>query len=121
MTGARRLDFDDLFENRGTLALRYRPDAATLDGLPVEIEGVVVRTHGEPPRLLLTERDEGCPDCAPIPVPAIFLPDLREVPAGVVPGLTRVVVQGTLRVGFAIDAEQYGSFVRIEAARPVRS
>jgi hypothetical protein len=114
----RRLTFDDLFEGRGTADLRYRPEAAKLDGLPVEIQGVMVATHAEPPRLLLAEAGGDCPDCAPLPVAVIALPGL-VARAGVVPGLTRVRVQGTLRVGFAVDAEHYASFVRMEGARAV--
>src|SRR5919197_211212 len=108
----RRLTFDDLFEARGSVELRYRTEAATLDGVPVEIEGVMVATHAEPPRLLLAEAGGDCPDCAPLPVAVIALPGL-VAPADVVPGLTRVLVHGTLRVGFAVDAEHYASFVRI--------
>lgn len=112
---AERLSFDDLFDARGTAAMRLGELAGRLDGQPAEIAGVLVATHGDAQRLLLADGD-GCPDCAPVPVAAIFLPDLRAVPAGIVPGRTPVVARGRLRVGFHVDADQYASFVRLEDA-----
>ena len=109
-------DFGELFEARGSLEMRYSPRAAALSGQPVEMEGFLVRLHGEAARFLLVDAPGQCPDCSAAPVPAIFLPELRAAPAGLSPGGGSVRVRGTLRFGFEVGPDGHASFLRIESA-----
>ena len=91
--GARRrvrIGFDDLFAGRGTSAMEFRADVARLSGERVEIAGFlmpleahlpgpeVAHRHGvacEPSAYVLTDEPGVCPDCSPVPVPAVFVPE----------------------------------------------
>jgi hypothetical protein len=110
------LDFDDLFEGRGTAALGYRASAGALDGGSVAIAGFVVPVHGREHRFLLVDVPGACPDCSPAPVPALALPGFHELPR-VLATDTRVVLSGRLGVGFAIDADGDASYLRLHDAR----
>lgn len=112
---ARAVEFEQLFEGLGSFEMRYNPRAAALSGQAVEIEGVLAPVHLDADRFLLTDRPGQCADCSPVPVPAIFLPDLY-VPKGNRPGETWVRVRGILRFGFEVRADGYASFIRIEDA-----
>ena len=114
------LDFDDLFEGRGTAALGYRASAAGLDGHGVAMDGFVVPVHGREDRFLLVDAPGACPDCSPVPVPAVALPGLHELPGALAAGETRVILSGRLGVGFAIDAGGEASYLRLHDARLLR-
>jgi hypothetical protein len=108
-----RIDFADLFDRIGTADLGYSPLAASLSGTEVEIAGFLVATHEGPGPLVLTDDPGACPDCAPAPVAAVHLPGfaVRRPRAGA------VRLRGRLSYGFAIAADGYASFLRLEGAR----
>lgn len=110
-----KVGFDDLFTGRGGDALAFSARAATLSGGEVEIRGFLVPLHAEPGRFALVDTPGACPDCAPAPVAAVHLPDFRARA-----GLTLaqpVRLRGRLSYGFAIAADGYASFLRLEDAR----
>ncbi len=109
-------DFDELFEGRGSLAMRYSARAAALCGEPVELEGFLVPVHGQEDLFVLVDAPGACPDCSAVPIPAVFLPGLRAIPADGGPGGRRMRIRGTLRFGFEIGPRGYASFLRIESA-----
>ena len=107
-----RIAFDDLFTGRGSEALAFSGRAEELSGADVEIGGFLVPLHAEPGRFALVDTAGACPDCAPVPVAAVHLPDFR---ARARPGPVRL--RGRLSYGFAIAADGYASFLRLEDAR----
>ena len=111
-----RVAFGDLFDGLGTPELAYRAAAAALDGRDVAVSGFVVEVHGRTDRFLLVDAPGACPHCSATPVPAVTLPELDQVPSGVV-GQAPVVVVGRLGVGFEVDAEGEASFLRLRAVR----
>ncbi len=111
-----RVDFVDLFEGRGSLAMRYSARAAALSGRPVELEGYLVPVHGQGDLFVLVDAPGTCPDCSAVPIPSIFLPELRAIPGEAAPGGRRMRIRGTLRFGFEIGPRGYASFLRIESA-----
>jgi hypothetical protein len=111
------LDFDDLFEGRGTAALGYRASTVALDGGSVAIAGFVVPVHGREDRFLLVDVPGACPDCSAAPVPALALAGFHELPRALATEDTRVVLSGRLGVGFAIDADGDASYLRLHDAR----
>jgi hypothetical protein len=107
-----RIGFDDLFTGRGSEALAFSPRAEDLSGADVEIGGFLVPMHASPGRYALVDTPGACPDCAPAPVAALHLPDFRaRAKAG------PVRLRGRLSYGFAIAADGYASFLRLEDAR----
>jgi hypothetical protein len=107
------LRFADLFDHLGTGNLCYSARAQALSGHEVAIEGFLARSHGPQPIVSLVSEPGACPDCAPVPVAAIALPDASALPDIV--GGTPVQVRGRLGYGFRIDSG-VASFLRIEAA-----
>jgi hypothetical protein len=110
-----RIGFTDLFDRLGTADLGYSPLARSLSGSEVEIAGFLVAMHDGADRVVLTDAPGTCPDCAPAPVPAVHLPGFRTPAAG--EGALAVRVRGRLSYGFAVAADGYASFLRLENAR----
>ena len=108
-----RIEFADLFDRVGTADLGYSRLAESLSGAEVEIAGFLVATHEGAGHVVLTDAPGACPDCAPAPVPAVSLPGF----AVRAPGAGAVRVRGRLSYGFAIAADGYASFLRLEDAR----
>ena len=101
-----RLKWSDLFEDLG-----YSARCAELSGSEVEIAGFVAENHDGSVQMLVAQPG-GCPDCSPVPVPAITLPDFRlENVKG------PVMLRGVLSYGFVVDAQGRASFLRLEKAR----
>ncbi len=107
----RHIGFADLFQDIGTPECRYSKQAEVLSGEPVEIEGFLAPVHGEHRRFLLVANPGECPDCAPTPTPALFLPDVTGEPT-----TERVAVRGTIRYGFEVDGDGTASFLRLTGA-----
>ena len=101
-----RLKFSDLFENLG-----YSARCAEFSGAEVEIAGFVAESHDGTVQMLVAQPG-GCPDCSPVPVPAITLPAFRlENAKG------PVMLRGVLSYGFLVDAQGNASLLRLEKAR----
>jgi len=101
-----RLKFSDLFENLG-----YSARCAEFSGAEVEIAGFVAESHDGTVQMLVAQPG-GCPDCSPVPVPAITLPAFRlENAKG------PVMLRGVLSYGFLVDARGNASLLRLEKAR----
>jgi len=109
--------FADLFDGLGTLDLAYRAAGAALHGRRVTLPGFIGEAHGRTDRFLLVDAPGACPECSPLPVPAVTLPELRRLPADVVAGRTAVIVDGRLGVGFEVDAAGEASFLRLSGVR----
>lgn len=107
------LGFADLFDHLGTDELRYSEVAKTLSGRDIAIEGFLSHQHGPSPSVLLVDQPGLCPDCSPVPTPAISLLGAAPVPQEGEPQAVRVV--GRLDYGFRID-DGVASFLRIENA-----
>jgi hypothetical protein len=99
-----RLKWSELFEGPG-----YSARCAELSGMAVEIAGFVVESHDGRARLLVSQPG-GCPDCSPVPIPAITLPAFRAAGGA-------VTLRGVLSYGFSVDADGTASFLRLENAR----
>ncbi len=107
------LGFPDLFDHLGTDDLRYSDQAKTHSGRDIVIEGFLSHAHGPRAGMLLVDQPGLCPDCSPVPAPAIALLGMSSVPQE---GEARPVrVFGRLDFGFRIDAG-VASFLRIEGA-----
>src|SRR5262245_19549536 len=98
----RRIGFCDLFDGIGTMACTFSPRAGALAGQTVEIEGFLVRPHGEHEKHLLTASAGVCPDCTMMPEPTILLCDVAAVSRAPLGGDGRVHAVGTLEYGFEI-------------------
>jgi hypothetical protein len=109
-----RIGFTALFDRVGTTDLGYSKLAASLSGSEVEIAGFLVATHDGADRVVLTDAPGACPDCAPAPVPAVHLPGFKAPAARAAARAVRV--RGRLSYGFAIAADGYASFLRLEDA-----
>jgi hypothetical protein len=101
-----RLKLSDLFEGLG-----YSARCQVLSGREVEIAGFVIDSHDGRSQLLVSDPG-GCPDCSPVPVAAINLPEFRIANPG-----GPVTLRGMLSYGFVIDGEGRASFLRLEKAR----
>ena len=101
-----RLKWNELFEGLG-----YSARCAELSGTEVEVAGFLTESHDGSVRMLVREPG-GCPDCSPVPVATITLPDFRlENAKG------PVMLRGVLSYGFLVDAQGRASFLRLEKAR----
>jgi hypothetical protein len=107
------LGFADLFDHLGTDDLRYSETAKACSGRDIVIQGFLSHAHGPRPSMLLVDQPGLCPDCSPIPSPAITLFGTAPVPQEGEPRPVRVF--GRLDYGFRID-EGVASFLRIEGA-----
>jgi hypothetical protein len=113
----KRVRFADLFQGLGDAAeLGFDPRAAALSGQDVEIRGYLTPLH-EGERYALVNATGECPDCGP--AAAIHLPDFH--PATKPAGAIAVRLRGRLEYGFAIAADGYASFLRLERAHLVAS
>ena len=101
-----RLKFSELFEGLG-----YSARCTELSGREVEIAGFVTESHDGRSQLLVAEPG-GCPDCSPVPIPAITLPAFKIESA-----MSPVILRGVLSYGFFVDADGTASFLRLEKAR----
>jgi len=110
----RRIGFHDLFDHIGTMACDFSRGAEALSGQAVEIEGYLAPVHGEHRRFLLVAHPGDCPDCAPTPTPAVFLPDFRGEA-----GSDRLALRGTIQYGFAVDETGTASFLRLTGVERV--
>lgn len=107
--------FADLFDDLGTVDVRYSAAAQGLSGREVMIEGFLSLPHGFTSILSLVDQPGACPDCSPVPVAVIALPGTRPpMRAGEEEDTVRVV--GKLDYGLRI-ADGVASMLRIEAAR----
>ena len=100
------LKWNELFEGLG-----YSARCAELSGSEVEIAGFVTESHDGSVQMLVAQPG-GCPDCSPVPIPAITLPAFRLVNTK-----GPVMLRGVLSYGFLADAEGRASFLRLEKAR----
>lgn len=112
-----KIEFADLFDGLGSTELAYGKRAAELSGATVSIRGYVITPHQDlgAQACLLVDAQGTCPDCAPVPVPAIHLPGFR---AGAARSAQAVRLRGRLSYGFAVAADGYASFLRLEDASP---
>jgi hypothetical protein len=93
--------FADLFDNLGTVDLRYSATLAALNGRDVLIEGYLSPPHVPGGDLSLVDQPGLCPDCSPVPAAAICLPGARApLTADAGPGL--MLVRGRLEFGLRI-------------------
>ncbi len=108
-----KIEFADLFDGLGSAELAFGKRAAELSGATVSIRGYVVIPHQDmgAQACLLVDAPGACPDCAPVPVPAIHLPGFTAGPAA-----QAVRLRGRLTYGFAVAADGYASFLRLEDA-----
>jgi hypothetical protein len=110
------LALDDLFDNLGSGELKYAARCADLSGQWVELQAYVTRSHDDR-CWMAVDQPGACPDCAPVPVAALQLPGF-ELPSGVTPDTgTLQRLRGQLSYGFAIGADGYASFLRLESAQ----
>jgi hypothetical protein len=113
------VEFADLFDQLGTVDLRYSATMAALNGRDVSIEGYLSHPHVPGGDLSLVDQPGLCPDCSPVPAAAICLPGARApLTAGGGPRL--VLVRGRLEFGLRI-VNGTASMLRIMACtvRPV--
>jgi hypothetical protein len=108
-----RLKFSDLFDGLSTDALRYSERCKTLSGRQVELKGYLSRAHPESAHAMLVSEPGVCPDCSPVPVACLTLPDFSAAVAGA----TAVRLRGKLSFGLKRDGEGNASYLRLEEAR----
>jgi hypothetical protein len=110
----KRIGFDLLFDRVGQAEVGFASNAATLDGEEVEIKGYLSPAHDGRGPAMLVSAPGICPDCSPVPVPAINLPGFAVPKA---PGGRAVRLRGRIQFGFSIDADGNGSFLRLVEAQ----
>ena len=108
------ISFRDLFDHVGSERMKFSKRAEALSGQEVELRGYLVAMHADPRQITLAGEAGVCPDCAEKPVPFLHLP-------GFVPGANlfspqAVRLKGRLSYGFAVAAEGYATFLRLENA-----
>jgi hypothetical protein len=106
--------FADLFDNLGTVDLRYSATLAALDGRDVSIEGYLSHPHVPGGDLSLVDQPGLCPDCSPVPAAAICLPGARA-PLTADGGARLILVRGRLEFGLRI-VNGTASMLRIMAS-----
>jgi hypothetical protein len=112
----RRIGFDDLFDDIGTVRCGFSPRAGDLSGQAVEIDGFLIRPHGPHTQHLLVANPGACPDCSAAPEPTIVLCDVAADPAAIIGADGRVRAVGTLEYGFEISPTGDASFLRLRGA-----
>jgi hypothetical protein len=117
--GPLAVEFADLFDDLGTVDLRYKATLAALNGRDVSIEGYLSHPHVPGGDLSLVDQPGLCPDCSPVPAAAICLPAARA-PLTADGGPRLVLVRGRLEFGLRI-VNGTASMLRIMAStvRPV--
>ena len=106
--------FRDLFDHIGTQRMGFSKRAEALSGEEIEIRGYLVAMHSDPRQIVLAAEAEVCPDCAADPIPYVNLPGFS--PGGQLFSPQAVRLKGKLAYGFAVAAEGYASFLRLQNA-----
>lgn len=107
-----KVKFSDLFCRFGQGQFAYSDRAAALAGSPVEIRGWLVALRDEPGAYALVDRPGASADAA-ASVAAIRLPGFRAIASCESP----VQLRGRLSYGFAVAANGFASFLKLEDAR----
>lgn len=108
------ITFRDLFDHIGDKRMKFSKRAEALSGEEVEMRGYLAAMHSDPRQIVLAGEAGICPDCADAPVPCVHLPGFA--PGVALFGAQAVRLKGRLAFGFAIVAEGYASFLRLENA-----
>jgi hypothetical protein len=86
-----------------------------LSGQEVELRGYLVAMHSDERQITLAGEAGVCPDCAEKPVAYVHLPGFSPGDGLFSPQAVRL--KGRLSYGFAVAAEGYATFLRLENAR----
>jgi len=108
------VSFRDLFDHIGTQRMTFSKRAEALSGQEVELRGYLVAMHADPRQVTLAGEAGVCPDCAERPVAYVHLPGFSPGSGLFSPQAVRL--QGRLSYGFAVAAEGYATFLRLEHA-----
>ncbi len=108
------VSFRDLFDHLGSEGMTFSRRAEALSGEEVEIRGYLVAMHSDPRQVVLSGEAGVCPDCAERPVPYVHLPGYDPGAGLFAPQAVRLM--GRLSYGFAVAAEGYATFLRLENA-----
>jgi hypothetical protein len=108
------ISFRDLFDHVGTGRMTFSKRAEVLSGKEVELRGYLVAMHSDERQITLAGEAGVCPDCAEKPVPYVHLPGFS--PGGDLFSPQAVRLKGRLSYGFAVAAEGFATFLRLENA-----
>ena len=108
------ISFRDLFDHIGTDRMTFGKRAEVLSGQEVELRGYLVAMHSDERQIVLAGQAGVCPDCAENPVAYVHLPGFS--PGGGLFSPQAVRLKGRLSYGFAVAAEGYATFLRLENA-----
>lgn len=108
------VSFRDLFDHIGSGQMSFSKRAEALSGQEVELRGYLVAMHSDPRQITLAGAAGVCPDCAENPVPFVHLPGFS--PGSGLFSSQAVRLKGRLSYGFAVVAEGYATFLRLEDA-----
>ena len=108
------ISFRDLFDHIGTERMTFSKRAGALSGEEVELRGYLAAMHSDERQITLAGEAGVCPDCAEKPVAYVHLPGFS--PGGDLFSPQAVRLKGCLSYGFAIAAEGYATFLRLEGA-----
>ena len=106
--------FRDLFDHIGTQRMTFSKRAEALSGEEVELRGYLAAMHSDERQITLAGEPGVCPDCADKPVAYVHLPGFS--PGGDLFRPQAVRLKGRLSYGFAVVAEGYSTFLRLENA-----
>ena len=104
----------ELFDHIGTQRMTFSKRAEVLSGEEVEMRGYLVAMHSDARQITLAGEAGVCPDCAEKPVPYVHLPGFS--PGGNLFSPQAVRLKGRLSYGFAVAAEGFATFLRLENA-----
>jgi len=104
----------ELFDHIGTQRMTFSKRAEALSGEEVEMRGYLVAMHSDARQITLAGEAGVCPDCAETPVPFVHLPGFG--PGANLFSSQAVRLKGRLSYGFAVAAEGYATFLRLENA-----
>jgi len=108
------ISFRDLFDHIGSERMTFSKRAEALSGQEVELRGYLVAMHSDSRQITLAGMPGVCPDCADKPVAYVHLPGYA---AGArLFSAQAVRLKGRLSYGFAVAAEGYATFLRLEDA-----
>jgi hypothetical protein len=108
------ISFRDLFDHIGTERMIFSKRAEALSGEEVELRGYLVAMHSDQRQITLAGEAGVCPDCAEKPVAYLHLPGFS--PGAALFSAQAVRLKGRLSYGFAVAAEGYATFLRLENA-----
>lgn len=108
------ISFRDLFDHIGTERMTFSKRAELLSGQEVELRGYLAAMHADPRQITLAGAAGVCPDCAENPVAYVHLPGFTPGAGLFSPQAVRL--KGRLSYGFAVVAEGYATFLRLEHA-----